>query len=164
MILKNHFFCWIAPQDHWFKEDCPINGPYKLLGRPRPYAFKHYLKLGQNITAFQKIIEEIDPDKDMPSNLDSPESGLDALVQAILCPEIVEWKENTSKIIIFVTDAEQHYALDGVLLGLMENFHSSNQCKTNIADGFYTDEEKFDYPSFGQVRLFFSNKETCGAQ
>ena len=68
------------------------------------------------------------------------------------------------KVIIFFSDAEQHYALDGLLGGIIDNF-DTNDCKTK--DGklqptdssfkkLYTEEQSFDYPSFGQVITFLS--------
>ena len=53
--------------------------------RPTPYAFRHYFSLSDNINEFQTIIEGIEPNKSMPANIDSPESGLDAMAQAMLC-------------------------------------------------------------------------------
>ena len=53
--------------------------------RPTPYAFRHYFSLSDNISKFQTIIEGIEPNKAMPANIDSPESGLDAMAQAMLC-------------------------------------------------------------------------------
>ena len=53
--------------------------------RPTPYAFRHYFSLSDNINEFQTIIEGIEPTKSMPANIDSPESGLDAMAQAMLC-------------------------------------------------------------------------------
>ena len=53
--------------------------------RPTPYAFRHYFSLSDDINEFQTIIEGIEPSKSMPANIDSPESGLDAMAQAMLC-------------------------------------------------------------------------------
>ena len=49
--------------------------------RSPPYAFRQYLPLTDNITIFQKLVASID-NKTMPSNVDSPESGLDGIAQA----------------------------------------------------------------------------------
>ena len=42
--------------------------------------------------------------------------GLDALVQAMTCTEMVGWRDGVRRVIIFVTDAEPHMALDGILV------------------------------------------------
>ena len=65
------------------------------------------------------------------------------------------------KVIVLITDAEQHYAMDGILGGIMNNF-DTNSCKTTDGDlpttpgnfvrrKLYTEEQNFDYPSFGEV-------------
>jgi hypothetical protein len=57
-----------------------------------------------------------------------------------------------------MTDAEQHYALDGILGGLTERFDMSG-CKLEKMNldseqdvDLYGGEQDYDYPSFGQVR------------
>ena len=59
--------------------------------RPTPYSFQHHLDLTDDVKRFTNLIKNIDEDKGMPSNVDSPESGLDAMAQAMLCPNIVKW-------------------------------------------------------------------------
>ena len=57
---------------------------------------------------------------------------------------------------MLITDAEQHFALDGILGGIVDNF-DTDHCKTgngildSVTKKIYTEEENFDYPSFGQV-------------
>ena len=66
------------------------------------------------------------------------------------------------KVIVLITDAEQHYAMDGILGGIMNNF-DTNSCKTKKGQlpttpgnfdirNLYTEEQNFDYPSFGEVK------------
>ena len=67
---------------------------YKELRKPTPYAFQHHLDLTTDVKEFERIIRDIDPKKQMPANVDSPESGLDAMAQAMLCNEVVGWRKN----------------------------------------------------------------------
>ena len=62
--------------------------------RPTPYSFQHHLDLTDDVAEFTNEIKNIDEDKGMPSNVDSPESGLDAMAQAMLCPKIVKWRSD----------------------------------------------------------------------
>ena len=62
--------------------------PKKRSFRPTPYAFRHYFSLSDDINKFQTIIKGIEPNESMPANIDSPESGLDAMAQAMLCKGI----------------------------------------------------------------------------
>ena len=67
---------------------------YQDIGKPTPYSFQHHLDLTDDVPRFTNLIKNIDKDKDMPSNVDSPESGLDAMAQAMLCPNIVKWRSD----------------------------------------------------------------------
>ena len=67
---------------------------YQDLGKPTPYSFQHHLDLTDNVDEFTNLIKKIDKDRGMPSNVDSPESGLDAMAQAMLCPDIVKWRSD----------------------------------------------------------------------
>lgn len=47
-------------------------------------------------------------------NLDAPEGGFDAIMQAIVCPEQIGWRDRTvRKLLVFSTDSSFHYAGDG---------------------------------------------------
>ena len=116
-------------------------------------------------------------------NVDSPEAGLDALAQALLCDgqnhedgkklniwknrlflnfhfhfwtdtpslNLIKWRgEGVKKVIIVITDEEMHYALDGILGGIVRPFDM--KCHSTKNDG-YTEQLRLDYPSFGQVGL-----------
>ena len=73
-------------------------------------------------------------------------------VQALLCQNKIGWRPNARKIIILITDAEQHYAFDGLFGGITNTFDTT-QCRTEATGqgDYYNDEQIFDYPSFGQV-------------
>ena len=128
---------------------------YYTGGRKAPYAFHHVQNLTDNSAEFIRLVRN----QDTRGNVDSPESGMDALMQAIVCDGIVAialyfnclsfitdysrvtfqpiqcsrnvffilehiWKtgipnEGARKIIIFVTDQSSHYALDGLLGGIV---------------------------------------------
>ena len=46
-------------------------------------------------------------------NLDAPEGGFDAIMQAIVCKEKIRWRSNARRLLVFSTDAGFHYAGDG---------------------------------------------------
>ena len=73
-----------------------------------------------------------------------------------LCLEQIGWRNDSRKIVILLTDAEQHYALDGILGGLTERFDMRCKLEKMNLDAeqnvlLYGGEQDYDYPSFGQV-------------
>ena len=46
----------------------------------------------------------------MSGNLDAPEGGFDAIMQAIVCKDEIGWREKARKLLVFSTDAGFHYA------------------------------------------------------
>lgn len=46
-------------------------------------------------------------------NLDAPEGGFDAIMQAIVCKEQIGWRPQARKLLVFSTDDGFHYAGDG---------------------------------------------------
>ena len=47
-------------------------------------------------------------------NLDAPEGGFDAIMQAIVCKNEIGWRDNARKLLVFSTDAGFHFAGDGM--------------------------------------------------
>ena len=47
------------------------------------------------------------------SNIDSPESGLDALAQISICDDVIGWRENAVKVILYFTDYAFKFAGEG---------------------------------------------------
>ena len=75
----------------------------------------------------------------------------------MLCDDVVGWSSNQDRkrIIVFITDQESHYAFDGLLGGITNNFDIDN-CNSDSLNGYDKKENNFDYPSFGQVCYFKS--------
>ena len=118
------------------------------VGKTSPaYAFHHIMNLTQDSTEFEEKV--LDLTKKFQTNIDNPEAGLDAIAQAMLCPEIIGWEDDRKKIIIVMTDAEMHFALDGILGGITDKLPMENCLLDN---GRYDSKQNdYDYPSFGQV-------------
>lgn len=49
-------------------------------------------------------------------NLDAPEGGFDAIMQAIVCTNEIGWRPDSRKLVVFSTDSSFHYAGDGKVL------------------------------------------------
>ena len=97
------------------KPTFPFSKEIDSYGKNPPYAFKHEMDLTNDTEEFKKAVENLTP----INNVDSPESGLDAIAQALLCDgqdgqeNIINWRnenEGVQKVIIVITDQEMHYA------------------------------------------------------
>lgn len=49
-------------------------------------------------------------------NLDAPEGGFDAIMQAIVCRDQIGWRSQARRLLVFSTDAGFHYAGDGKVI------------------------------------------------
>lgn len=83
-------------------------------------------------------------------NLDAPEGGFDAIMQAITCRDKIGWREQARRLLVFSTDAGFHYAGDGKLGGVIKP--NDGQCHLDAA-GRYTHSKTQDYPSISQINL-----------
>ncbi len=51
-------------------------------------------------------------------NLDAPEGGFDAIMQAIVCKDRIGWRDRARRLLVFSTDASFHYAGDGKVFAM----------------------------------------------
>ncbi|CAG7814995.1 unnamed protein product [Allacma fusca] len=80
-------------------------------------------------------------------NLDAPEGGFDAIMQAIVCDQI-GWRKLARRLLVFSTDASFHYAGDGKLGGIVKP--NDGLCHMD-SKGEYTHSTLQDYPSVAQI-------------
>lgn len=64
-----------------------------------PYSFKNHLNLSDNYNKFKMEVTNAK----VSGNLDSPEGGLDAIMQAIVCKEQIGWRPQARHLLIFST-------------------------------------------------------------
>lgn len=86
----------------------------------------------------------------MSGNLDAPEGGFDAIMQAVVCRNQIGWREQARRLLVFSTDAGFHYAGDGKLGGVVTP--NDGHCHLDNR-GMYTHSTFQDYPSISQVNL-----------
>ncbi|XP_056640802.1 integrin beta-PS isoform X1 [Diorhabda sublineata] len=111
-----------------------------------PYGYKHALKLSTDTQQFSRMVKQAN----VSGNLDAPEGGFDAIMQAIVCRNQIGWREQARRLLVFSTDASFHYAGDGKLGGIVK----PNDGKCHLSgDGFYTESSFQDYPSIEQINL-----------
>uniref|UniRef100_A0A671XYB4 Integrin beta n=1 Tax=Sparus aurata TaxID=8175 RepID=A0A671XYB4_SPAAU len=106
-----------------------------------PFTYRHILSLTANGSLFTELVGG----QRISGNLDFPEGGLDALMQAAVCEQI-GWR-NVTRLLVFSTDAGFHFAGDGKLGGIV----LPNDGKCHLHKNVYTKGNSQDYPSVAHV-------------
>ncbi|XP_062141727.1 integrin beta-PS isoform X2 [Drosophila sulfurigaster albostrigata] len=109
-----------------------------------PYGYRNHMPLSNNTESFSTEVKQAA----VSGNLDAPEGGFDAIMQAIACRQQVGWREQARRLLVFSTDAGFHYAGDGKLGGVITP--NDGECHLN-AEGMYTHSIIQDYPSISQI-------------
>ncbi|XP_040498451.1 integrin beta-7 isoform X1 [Ursus maritimus] len=123
--------------------------PSRLERCQPPFSFHHVLSLTGDAKAFEREVGR----QSVSGNLDSPEGGFDAILQAALCQERIGWR-NVSRLLVFTSDDTFHTAGDGKLGGIF--MPSDGHCHLD-SNGLYSRSPDFDYPSVGQVAQALSS-------
>ncbi|XP_014804726.1 PREDICTED: integrin beta-2 isoform X1 [Calidris pugnax] len=107
-----------------------------------PFAFKHILSLTDDAKQFESEVGK----QFISGNLDAPEGGLDAMMQAAVCGDLIGWR-NVTRLLVYATDDGFHFAGDGKLGAIL----TPNDGKCHLEDNMYKKSNEFDYPSVGQL-------------
>ncbi|KAM9424577.1 integrin beta-4 isoform 2-T2 [Pholidichthys leucotaenia] len=107
-----------------------------------PFAFTNAIKLTSNIEEFSDKLQK----EKISGNLDAPEGGFDAILQAAVCTDEIGWRKDSTHLLVFSTESAFHYEADGanVLSGILAR--NDEKCHLD-ADGGYTKDTGQDYPS-----------------
>uniref|UniRef100_A0A8C4N6P3 Integrin beta n=1 Tax=Eptatretus burgeri TaxID=7764 RepID=A0A8C4N6P3_EPTBU len=108
------------------------------------FCFQHVLPLTPKASQFNAHVEE----QNVSGNIDSPESGFDAMLQVAVCKDKIGWRSEAMHLLVYVTDADSHFALDGKMAGLV--IPHDGQCHLN-EQNMYDMDTRMDYPSLGMV-------------
>ncbi|XP_053552426.1 integrin beta-7-like [Bombina bombina] len=111
------------------------------------FSYRHVLPLTSNLTLFQMSVSA----ENISGNLDSPEGGFDAMLQAAVCTS--HWLRNVSRLLVFASDDVFHTAGDGRLGGIY--LPSDGRCHLND-NGEYYQSHIYDYPSVGHLAQILS--------
>uniref|UniRef100_A0A3P9P9F7 Integrin beta n=1 Tax=Poecilia reticulata TaxID=8081 RepID=A0A3P9P9F7_POERE len=82
-----------------------------------PFSFKNVIPLIKDVDSFTAELQK----ERISGNLDAPEGGFDAILQAAVCKEI-GWREGSTHLLVFSTESAFHYEADGanVLAGILQ--------------------------------------------
>ena len=126
----------------------PLSCYIRLCAKSFDYA--HVVSLTNSSDLFKSSIEDIITS----GNVDDPEDPLGAILQAVVCKDLVGWGEKSQKIIFIMTNDVLHTAGDGRLAGLVKP--NDGQCHTQYDPSYNktvnTAAIMQDYPSIAQVK------------
>ncbi|CAJ1081121.1 integrin beta-4 isoform X1 [Xyrichtys novacula] len=107
-----------------------------------PFSFKNVIKLTNDLNYFTNKLQK----EKISGNLDAPEGGFDAILQAAVCEDKIGWRKQSTHFLVFSTESAFHYEADGanVLSGILPR--NDELCHLD-ADGEYDKYKEQDYPS-----------------
>lgn len=123
----------------------PARLEHPCTGCAAPYGFRNALPLTSNADSFADEVEKAP----VSGNLDAPEGGFDAIMQAVVCQEQIRWRQEARRLLVFSTDAGFHYAGDGKLGGIVKP--NDGACHLDLRGEYYTHSVLQDYPSVAQI-------------
>ena len=117
----------------------------------RPFSYHHVVNFTNSTEILSDTIQDLLPS----TSADDPEGTLDAMMQAVVCTNVVRWREEARKVLLVLTDDTMHTAGDGRLAGIYSP--NDGQCHTQFdldENGiYYSDSMKYDYPSLEQMKM-----------
>ncbi|KAM5153290.1 integrin beta-2 [Mantella aurantiaca] len=134
---------FVSTHPEQLKNPCPD----KTIPCQPPFSFKHILPLTTNGALFRNKVGE----QSISGNLDSPEGGLDAMMQVAVCGEKIGWR-NVTRLLVYATDDGFHIAGDGKLAAIL----TPNNGKCHLENNMYEKSNEFDYPSVGHLAQMLS--------
>ncbi|KAJ7991628.1 hypothetical protein DPEC_G00285870 [Dallia pectoralis] len=120
-----------------------INNPcsdYEVKCRPA-HGFHHVLSMTANMSEFTRVIKR----QKISGNMDTPEGGLDAILQATVCQEEMGWRGEAKRLLLLMTDQPSHLSLDGRLAGIVQPHDGLCHMENNV----YIKSTTMDHPSLG---------------
>ncbi|XP_053327689.1 integrin beta-6 [Spea bombifrons] len=108
------------------------------------FGYKHVLSLTKNAESFNEIVKK----QRISANIDTPEGGFDAIMQAAVCKERIGWRNGSLHLLVFVTDADSHYGMDSKLAGIV--IPNDGKCHLD-SNNEYAMSTVLEYPTIGQL-------------
>ena len=137
-----------AETDAFRKNPCLTDASYRDQCEPN-YVFRNNLPLEHRDA--DSFVDELTAIQDkFSSNTDFNEAGLDALIQATVCQDQVNWRRDkaTRKMIVYMSDAGFHAQGDARVSNLYQRHDEKCHLDMNNVE---IEGDEFDYPSMGQT-------------
>ncbi|XP_041118344.1 integrin beta-6-like isoform X2 [Polyodon spathula] len=108
------------------------------------FGYKHVLPLTDSAERFNEIIK----DQQVSANIDIPECGFDAVMQAAVCGDKIGWRNDSMHLLVFVSDADSHFGMDSKMAGIV--IPNDGQCHLD-SNNEYSKSTVLEYPTLGQL-------------
>ncbi|XP_010223367.1 PREDICTED: integrin beta-6-like, partial [Tinamus guttatus] len=115
--------------------------PYECLPT---FGYKHVLPLTNDAERFNEIVKG----QRISANIDTPEGGFDAIMQAAVCKEKIGWRNDSLHLLVFVSDADSHFGMDSKLAGIV--IPNDGSCHLDH-NNEYSMSTLLEYPTIGQL-------------
>ncbi|XP_067863666.1 integrin beta-1-like isoform X2 [Heptranchias perlo] len=107
-----------------------------------PFSFKNVLPLTNDGAEFNTLVRK----QTITAGLNSSEGGVDALMQAAVCGDIIGWR-NATRLLVFYSNAGLRFAGDGKRSRILPN---DGTCHLDT-QGVYTTSHHYDHPSVAHL-------------
>ncbi|XP_016428404.1 integrin beta-8 isoform X1 [Sinocyclocheilus rhinocerous] len=121
---------------------CRRNIDYEVNCRPA-HGFIHVLPITHNMTEFTRVVQE----QRISGNMDTPEGGFDAMLQAAVCQKDIGWRPEAKHLLLVMTDQPSHLALDGKLAGIVV----PHDGRCHLEDNIYSQTTTMEHPTIAQL-------------
>ncbi|KAM6979940.1 integrin beta-6 [Aplochiton taeniatus] len=108
------------------------------------FGYKHVLPLTDSTQEFNQIIAK----QRVSANIDVPECGFDAIMQAAVCGDKIGWRNNSMRLLVFVSDADSHFGMDSKMAGIV--IPNDGLCHLD-SNNEYSMSTILEYPTLGQL-------------
>ncbi|KAM6943427.1 integrin beta-6 [Xenentodon cancila] len=108
------------------------------------FGYKHVLSLTSETNRFNEIIAK----QRVTANLDELECGFDAVMQAAVCGDKIGWRNDSMRLLVFVSDADSHFGMDSKMAGIV--IPNDGQCHLDV-NNEYSRSTIQEYPTLGQL-------------
>ncbi|XP_052388324.1 integrin beta-8-like [Carassius gibelio] len=115
---------------------------YEVHCRPA-HGFIHVLPITHNMTEFTRVIQE----QRISGNMDTPEGGFDAMLQAAVCQKDIGWRPEAKRLLLVMTDQPSHLALDSKLAGIVV----PHDGRCHLEDNIYSQTTTMEHPTIAQL-------------
>ncbi|XP_076880755.1 integrin beta-6 isoform X2 [Brachyhypopomus gauderio] len=109
------------------------------------FGYRHVLPLTSSTNKFNKIVSQ----QRISANNEDIECGFDAIMQAAVCGDKIGWRNDSMRLLVFVSDGDSHFGMDSKMAGIV--IPNDGQCHLDSNNEYYMSSQ-LEYPTLGQLK------------